>query len=268
LKLGRGFEPGSSVDEKEAIILNQAAVDYFGLENPLDAKLPSKKFGEHTIIGVTDNFNFSSLHNKVEPLIITQNISILYSGISDHDYGDSPVPKLVFRYEGSQLSEVKTILEKEWESTFPEEDLSLGFVEENMQFLYENEQRMNRLVFIVTVISIIIASLGLLGLTVLVTNSRIREMGIRKIVGASDTTIFGLLARSFSFQLGLGIILSVPLTYWLMEQWLSDFAFRIPLSPLLFLASAIISIVIAFVVISYHAYKAAHVNPVESLRSE
>ena len=268
VKLGRGFEPGSSVDKKEGIILNQAAVDYFGLVNPLDEKLPSREFGEHTIIGVTENFNFSSLHEAVEPLIITQNIDILSPGISDNDFGDSPAPKIVFRYTGSQLSEIKSILDKEWKSTFPEEDLNLGFVEENMQFLYESEQRMGRLVFIVTVISIIIASLGLLGLTVLVTNSRIKEMGIRKVVGASDSTIFGLLARSFSLQLGLGIVFSIPVTYWLMAKWLNDFAFQIPLTPWLFLASAVISIGIAFAVISYHAVKATHVNPVESLRAE
>ena len=266
MKLGRSFKPESTADEKEAIILNQAAVEYFGLKDPLNAQLPSMKFGEHQIIGVTEDFNFSSLHNEVDPLIITQNINILYPAISDHDYIDSPVPKLVFRYKGTQLTQLRTILETEWKSTFPEEDLNLGFVEENMQFLYENEQRTNQLVLIVTVISIIIASLGLLGLTVLVINSRVKEMGIRKVVGASDTTIFGLLARSFSLQLGIGILLSIPVTYWMMEQWLSDFAFQIPLSPWLFIVSAIISIVIALIAISYHAVKAATVNPVDSLR--
>lgn len=265
---GRIFDPESSLDKRESIIINQVAAEYFGLNEPLGKRLPGNKFGEHSIIGVTENFNYSSLHNEVEPLVITQNINILYSGISDHDYGDSPVPKLVFQYTGIQLTEVKDILEAEWEATFPEEDLNFSFVEENMRSMYANEERLNRLIFIATIISILIASLGLLGLTVLVINTRVKEIGIRKVIGASDMSIFYLLAKSFSLQLVLGIILSIPVTYWLMRRWLNDFAFKIDMGYDMFLLGGGISVIIALLVISFHAIKAANVNPVESLRSE
>ncbi|MDN5201953.1 ABC transporter permease [Fulvivirgaceae bacterium BMA10] len=268
MKEGRAFDPKSDLDKRQSIIVNQAAVDYFGLDEPLGNRLPSKRFDDHAIIGVTENFNYSSLHSAVEPLVITQNVAIPYSGISDHGYADSPIPKLVFRYTGSQLSQVKQILNKEWENTFPEEDLNFDFVEENMRYQYANEDRLNRLVMISTILSIIIASLGLLGLTVLVVNSRTKEIGIRKVIGASELTIFKLLAKSFSLQLLLGIVLSIPVTYWLMKDWLSGFAYQIDIGIGIFTLSAVISIIVALTVISFHTIKASKTNPVNSLRSE
>ncbi len=268
MKAGRGFEDGSSLDEKQSVIINQAAADYFGLKSPVGSKLPSREFGEHSIIGVTENFNFTSLHNEVEPLVISQDPMIIFSGVSDVGFGDSPVPKLVFRYEGSSLLGVREILDKEWETTFPGEELNFTFVEDDMQQQYAAENRMSRLVTVATILSIIIAALGLLGLTVLVINSKVKEIGIRKVVGASVFTIFWSLARSFSTQLIIGIALSIPITWWLMTDWLSDFAYRINIGVVTFIISAIISAVIALLVISFHTLRAALVNPVKSLRVE
>jgi len=200
--------------------------------------------------------------------VITQNMMILYSGISDHGYGDSPIPKLVFRYQGDQLTDVTNILEKEWENTFPGEELNFSFVEDNMRQQYEAENRMSRLVGVATILSIIIACLGLLGLTVLVINSKVKEIGIRKVVGASEFVIFASLVKSFSWQLLLGIVLSIPITYWLMSDWLNDFAFRINIGFGTFILSALISSFITLLVISFHTIRAALVNPVHSLRTE
>lgn len=268
VKEGRAFEPESTLDQRESIIINQAAADYFGLEDPVGKKLPGSDFGMHTIIGVTENFNYSSLHTEVEPLVITQTLEPIYMGISDHGYQDSPIPKLVFRYNGSRLSKVGDILKKEWEQVFPAEELNFAFVEDNIQAQYENEQRMNRLVSFATILSIIVASLGLLGMTVLMINSRVREIGIRKVMGASELSIFKLLAGSFAPQLLLGILLSIPITYWLMRDWLNNFAYHINIGLDIFILSGIISIVIALLVISAHVMKAARVNPVEVMKRE
>lgn len=268
VKKGRGFEPENGLDQRQSIILNQAAVDYFGIKDPIGKQLPGNDFGEHSIIGITDNFNYSSLHSEVEPLIIVQNIAPIYEGVSDKNFRDSPIPKLVFRYTGEQLANVKNILEKEWEDIFPGEELNFSFVEENMRFQYESENRMNRLVTVSTLLSIIIAGLGLLGLTVLVINSRIKEIGIRKVIGASGFTIFRLLAGSFALQLIIGIALSIPITYWLMSDWLNDFAYRIDIGIGMFVLGGAISLVIAFLAISFHTIKASMINPVESIRTE
>ncbi|HAA14837.1 MAG TPA: hypothetical protein DCE41_25370 [Cytophagales bacterium] len=265
---GTAFDPESEAHRQTGILLNQAAVDYFGFADPIGARLPGQDFIDHTVIGVVEDFHFASLHTSVEPLVITQNVMIPFSGISDMNFQDSPIPKLVFRYTGSQLSNVKTILDAEWQKAFPEEDLNFEFVEENIRAQYASDERMNRLVMVATILAIIIASLGLLGLTVLVINSRIKEIGIRKVIGASETAIFGLLARSFSWQLALGIVLSIPVTFWLMQDWLSGFAYQIRLGVGMFLLSGVISIAVALLVISYHTLRAAKVNPVKSLRAE
>ncbi len=266
VKEGRAFEAESTLDQRESIIINQAAADYFGLQDPIGKKLPSQEFGMHNIIGVTEDFNFSSLHNPVEPLVITQNVVPIYDGISDHGYGDSPIPKLVFKYTGNQLTKVEELLQNEWEQIFPGEEMNFSFVEDNIRTQYENEQRMNKLVSFATILSIIVAGLGLLGMTVLMINSRVREIGIRKVMGASEFSIFGLLTKSFAPQLLLGILLSIPITYWLMRDWLNNFAFRINISIDIFMLGGIISILVALVVISAHVLRAAKANPVESIQ--
>ena len=265
---GRVFDPNNEADTRQGIIVNEAAVRYFGWEEPIGASLPGADFIDHTVIGVVEDFHFASLHSEIEPLVIARNMEIPFSGISDTGFNDSPIPKLVFRYTGNQLSNVKHVLDAEWAKAFPEEDLNFSFVEENIGQQYASDERMNRLVMVATILSIIIASLGLLGLTVLVINSRIKEIGIRKVIGASEGAIFGLLARSFSWQLVLGILLSIPITLWLMQDWLSEFAYRISMGVDIFVLSSIISLAVALIVISYHTWRAAKVNPVKSLRSE
>ena len=264
---GRGFDPENSSDKNNSIIINQAAAEYFGLGDAIGKQLPGK-FDPHTIIGVTNNFNYSSLHYEVEPLIIAQSAGTIYNGASDVNFGDSPIPKLVFKYTGNQLTEVKEILEKEWAKTFPDEDLIFNFVDESMKFQYAGEERMNRIVSVATILSIIIASLGLLGLTIIVVNSRLKEISVRKVIGASERGLFLLLAKSFSLQLLLGVVLSIPITWWLMNNWLSDFAYRISISSFTFLLGAIISVTIALLVISYHSIKVARTNPANTLRME
>lgn len=266
MKSGRAFQEGSTLDQRASIILNQKAVDYFDLKDPLGKQLPGQDFGAHAIVGVTENFNYSSLHSDIEPLVITQNIEPIQAGVSDFGFRSSPVPKLVFKYSGSQLNQVESLLTKDWDDIFPGEELNFFFVEDNIRAQYENEQRMNRLVSFATILSIIVASLGLLGMTVLMINSRMKEIGIRKVIGASELSIFGLLARSFAPQLLIGILLSIPITYWLMKDWLENFAYHITIGVDLFLISALLAVIIALIVISTHTWRAARINPVDSIR--
>jgi len=268
INLGRSFDPDSEADKRNAIVLNQAAAQYFGLEDPIGKSLPSDDFTEHVIIGVTDDFNYSSLHNDVEPLIITQNAGILLPGISDFGFGDSPIPKMVFRYQGGQLLRVREILEKEWSILFPDEQLEFSFVDEDVKYQYAEEEKLNRLISISTILAILIAVLGLLGLTVLVTNSKTKEIGIRKVIGASELSIFSMLAKGFGLQLIIATFIAIPISYLYMRQWLTNFSFQIKMGPLVFILSGSIVLAIALIVISYHTLRASKINPVESLRSE
>lgn len=268
VKEGRLFEPGNTLDERQGVLLNPAAVELLELENPVGGQLPNDEFGDHQILGVTEAFHFSSLHNSIEPLVIVQNPLPILMGISDLDINDSFVPKLVFRYNGSNLMDATDVLRKEWEASFPNESWNYEFVDERIKSQYESEARMNKLITVATVLSIVIAALGLLGLSLLVVNSKVKEIGIRKVMGASTWSIFGLLARGFSIQIAIAIVLSIPITVLLMNQWLENFAYRTSIGVGLFVVSALASILVAGAVISYQTMRASKVNPVESLRSE
>lgn len=265
---GRLFEEGNTLDERQGVLLNPAAVELLGLVNPVGGQLPSDEFGDHMILGVTEAFHFSSLHNSIEPLVIVQNPMPVLMGITDLDVTDSFIPKLVFRYNGSNLLDATQILQNEWEASFPNESWNYEFVDERIKSQYESEARMNKLISVATILSIIIASLGLLGLSLLVANSKIKEIGIRKVMGATPLAIFKLLAKGFSIQILLAIILSIPLTILLMNKWLDNFAYRTEIGVSLFVVSSILSILVAGIVIVYQTMRAARVNPVESLRTE
>lgn len=265
---GRGFEKDNGLDQRQGVIINEAAIAHFGLKNPIGSRLPGKEFGDHQIIGVTENFHYTSLHSEVEPLVIVQNIMPIAMGVSDGDIIDTVVPKLVFTFTGANLTDATDILKKEWEELFPNESWNYAFLDERIAAQYENEARMNKLITVATVLSIIIAMLGLLGLSLLVMNSKVKEIGIRKVMGASQQSIFKLLAKGFTVQIVIAIVLSIPLTLYLMNRWLENFAYRVDIGPGLFILSGIVAILIAGLVIGYHTVRANRINPVESLRDE
>ncbi|MFY0687852.1 MAG: ABC transporter permease [Cyclobacteriaceae bacterium] len=254
--------------DDRSLILNRAAVTYFGLEEPIGAKLPGEEFGDHMIVGVTDDFHFSSLHTEVEPLVIGKSFDLIFEGISDADFQDSVFPKLIFKYTGNNLAEVKEILRASWETLFPNQQLTFSFVDESIRQQYEDESRMQKLLTVATIISIVIASIGLLGLTMLVMHAKEKEIGIRKVVGATTTQMFGLLSKSFASQLVMGIAFSVPFTVWLMRKWLDNFAFQVEIGVGVFVLAGFISIGLALLVISYHTWRASTRNPIKSLRTE
>lgn len=265
---GRDFEVGNGLDQRQSIIINESAAAYFGLDNPVGNKLPGVEFGEHQIIGMVDDFHYSSLHTKVEPLVIVQNIMPIFMGVTDADVTDSPSPKIVFTYSGTHLHDAIDILENEWETTFPNEAPNFEFIDERIRSQYENEARLNKLILIATLLSILIAALGLFGLIMLIANSKVKEIGIRKVMGASVLSIFRLLLKGFALQLIIAILLSVPLTLLLINQWLENFAYRIEVDPTPFLLSTLATLVIAGLVITYHTIRANKTNPIDSLRVE
>ncbi len=265
---GRNFEEDNLSDERQGVIINQAAVKLFELEDPIGKKLPPSNFGDHIIIGVTEDFKYSSLHNEVDPLIIVQNPEPIFAGVTDGDMAESPIPKLMFSYNGPNLVKARELLETEWNTTFGSAEMNWEFLDERIDAQYENEQRMNTLVSVGTVLSILIAMLGLVGLIILVVNSKVKEIGIRKVMGADTMAVFKLLYNSFALPIGIAIVLSVPMTIWLMLQWLDNFAYRVDIGVGVFVISAFVATAIVGLVVGYHAWRASHLNPVESLRAE
>ncbi len=266
---GRSYDGSLASDKERGVVLNETAAEYFGVsEDPIGKKLPGDEFGDHQIIGVAKDFNFESLHSEIRPLVIVQNPIPIFMGINDFNSNDTVVPKLVFRYHGASLLAVENALSPAWSKIFPDEELNFSFVEERLQNQYQNEARVNKIVSIATALSILIASLGLLGLAILVVNTKVKEIGIRKVLGASPRIIFSLLFRGFSLQLLLAAILSVPITIYLMNQWLDDFQYRISIGVEMFVFSGVLSLTIMLLVVGYHVINAARANPVRALRTE
>ncbi|OEK04734.1 ABC transporter permease [Roseivirga misakiensis] len=266
---GRDFDAALEIDKTESIIINEAAAAYFfNTESPIGKQLPGDNFGTHRIVGVVKDFNFESLHTEVQPLVITQNASPITDGVSDFSINSNPIPKVFFKYTGSNLLGVQKLLEDVWADTFPNEELNFSFIDERLRLLYENESRVNQIAGVATVISILIAAFGLLGLTIMVVNTKIKEIGIRKVLGARTFTILGLLMKQFSLQLLLAFFISIPITWYLMNQWLSDFAYRVDVGIIVFLVSGALSFAIMLSVIGFHAIRAARANPIKALRVE
>lgn len=265
---GTNFNEDISLHKSQGVILNEQAAEYFRLENPLGEKLPGDAFGDHIIIGVVKDFNFENMKNEIGPLVIVQNPQPLFEGISDFNVSDNPTPKLVFKYNGSSLTDVGTILSDEWNELFPNQELNFSFVEQRLQQQYEEESRVNKMAGLATLISIMIAAFGLLGLTILLVNAKMKEIGIRKVLGASPKTILAILMNHFIVQLVIAFLVSIPVTWYLMNQWLNDFAYRTAIGVDPFLSSAGLTLVIIMLVLGYHALRAARMNPIKSLRTE
>lgn len=268
LKEGRAFEPGNGLDQRQSVILNETAVRYFGIDEPIGKKLPGKHFGEHQIIGVVEDFNFSSLHETIEPLVIVQNVQPIFEGISDAESSDSPIPKIVFTYSGDHLHHAIDLLNDDWDELFPNEALNYQFLDERIRSQYEGEARLNTLVIVAAVLSICIAALGLFGLIMVVTNDKVKEIGIRKVMGATSLSLFKLIGKGFVIPIWFAFMLSVPISIYMMNKWLNNFAYRVNIDALPFLFAGLITLIIAGAVTLYHTVRASRVNPIESLRSE
>ncbi|MFD2571043.1 ABC transporter permease [Spirosoma soli] len=267
LVAGRNFDPKNSADNYGAIIVNQAFVKKFGWTNPINQRLPGK-FPDHRVIGVTEDFHYASLHAKVEPLIMMMRSDSIFRGIENLMYQSSPSPDLSVRLSVGNVQEKVAMLERTWRSVAPNEPFRFTFLDADLQRQYEAEQRMGRIVTIASVLSIIIACLGLFGLATLAVARRTKEIGVRKVLGASVPSIVNLLAKDFLKLVFVAIIIASPLAWYGMHQWLQDFAYRIDIQWWVFVLAGVLALGVAFLTVSFQSIKAALSNPVKTLRAE
>jgi len=161
-----------------------------------------------------------------------------------------------------------TRIEAVWKGAFPNEIYSYRFLDETIERYYRDEERASRLFTLFALIAIFIGCMGLFGLVSFMANQRVKEVGIRKVLGASITQIVMLFSREFALLVIVAFIIAGPIAYYMMDGWLNDFAYKIPLSPWLFVTGVMISVAIAFGTVGYRSVKAALANPVDSLRDE
>ncbi|MEC5145891.1 ABC transporter permease [Chitinophaga sp. 212800010-3] len=252
---GRYFSKDFAGDEHNYLV-NETALKTMGL-TPTAALGKTITYSGHvgTIIGVLRDFNFKPIHQPVDPLLL----------MKDWSRGNLYV---VVRTTPATLKAILPLVQKSFGSVYQGYPFTYGFVDQDLSRLYVAEQHMGRLINVFSLLSILVSCLGLFGLSAYTAQRRFKEIGVRKVLGASVAGIVRLLAGEFLLPVAIAGLIAFPLAAWVMTRWLAAFAYRIPLHWWFFLVAGTGALIIALITISFQAIKAALVNPVQSLRSE
>ena len=260
---GRNFSEDRGADEN-TVILNEALAQRFGFENPLgeiittftqksDGGFDTENLLEFTIIGVVKNFHFKSLRENIAPLG-------LFKGSSRGN--------VIFKIDSKNAETALSKLKNSWKEMAPGQPFSYSFLDERFDRMYRSENRVSNLVSVFSVLIIVIACLGLFGLSAYSTEQRTKEIGIRKVLGASVSGIVSLVSKEFLKLIVISLLIAAPIGYFIMQQWLKDFTYKTNIGFDVFLIAGIGIIVIASITVSWQSIKAALTNPVNSLKSE
>lgn len=252
---GRNFSKEMLTDSS-AVILNETAAKMLGFQQPLNKFIYGPGGVPFHIVGVVKDFNAGSLHNKIPPLVLKNSLD---NGAMAFRVETKNLPKLI--------SEIKTLYHTKY-ANMAGQPFSYSFMDEEFNHLYHSEQNIGRIFISFSFFSILIACLGLLGLVTYAAEQRIKEIGIRKVLGASITNLIMMLSNDFLKLIGIAAVISFPIAWWGMSLWLQDFAYRTSISWWIFVVAGFLAVTIAMITVSYQALKAALANPVQSLRSE
>lgn len=260
---GRMFDEARLSDRARAALINEAAAEFLGWASPDSALNKEIVLGtggsggqSRRIIGVVEDFHYMGLQSPIEPLVL------LLLG------QNMPVGYLTLSTKTGDAREAVRFAERTWSGLFPEYPFEYFFLDEDFKRLYEKEERLGRLIAFLTYLGIFITCLGLWGLSSLSTEQRIKEIGVRKILGASVSGIILLLSREFARWVLVANLIAWPIGYFLVRDWLQNFAYRARITPDIFVLSAVFALTIAVATVSLQTRRAAQANPVESLRYE
>ena len=256
---GRDLSTEMASDASEGFLLNEAAIRAFGLEeNPVGRRieysygLPEPKLGR--IVGVVKDFHYASLHTKVEPLMM---------------HAHPPFSAFLnVRVKTDNIKETVSRLKAKWATFQPSAEFDFFFLDSHYDNQYREEMNLGKVIAFFTILAVVIACMGLFGLASFITEQRTKEIGVRKVLGASIKSIMGALSREFVLLILLANLLAWYPAYYFLSGWLDDFAFRVDISLLTFLIAAMGALFIALTTISFKTYVAARKNPVRSLRYE
>lgn len=261
LQLLKGRNFAKDFSDSSSVIVNEETVKQVGWKEPLGQYLeyPGGNNQKFKVIGVVKDFNVQSLHNAIIPF------ALFHTSSKTYDIGTSYI---VARVEPGETNAVLTQLESKWKSFAPATPFDYSFLDEEFNALYQSDKRMGSVFGLFTMLSIFVACLGLFGLAIYTAERRTKEIGIRKILGASVHGVVGLLSKDFLKLVFIAAIIAFPLAWWAMNKWLEDFVYRINISWEVFVVAGIAVLLIALITVSFKAIKAAMANPVKSLRTE
>ena len=249
---GRFFSNEFPTDGNGAVILNEAAVKALNIENPV-----GQQFGYHgnrKIIGVVKDFNFSSLHQEINPLILL---------IDPYQYQSAYI-----KLSGDNIAGALQFIEQSVQQVIPDYMFGYSFLDDNLNKLYKTEQSAGKILSVFSMLAVLIACLGILGLIIYITENRTKEIGIRKVNGAKISEILALMNKGFVKWVVIAFVIATPIAYYAMHKWLENFAYKTSLSWWIFALAGVLALGIALLTVSFQSWKAATRNPVEALRYE
>ena len=255
---GRNFDAKVAGDTVTSIIVNETMVKDMGwtianaVGQPLKGYMESKT---PVVIGVVQDFNFRPLKEKVMPQMF-------------HQFNDYAPYKFFVRIKPGNPSPALAAMQKAWSSVVADLPFNYSFLDESLDNFYKAERKWSNIIGWAGGISIFLACLGLFGLAALAAVNRTKEIGIRKVLGASVTNIVGLLSKDFLKLVALALFVATPIAWYFMHKWLQDFAYRISIGWWIFIAAGSLALILAFITIAFQAAKAGIANPVKSLRTE
>jgi putative ABC transport system permease protein len=254
---GRGFSR-DFMSDTSSFVINEAAAKVLGFKSYNDAIGVNFGYGgrKGKLIGVINDFHFESMHQRIVPLVL-----LLPGNLGNFN-------RISLKLSGSNLPSTLGYIEKTWKKFLPDTPYQSSFLDENFARLYAAEQKQKTLLIIFAFLAIFIACLGLFGLSAFAISQRIKEIGIRKVLGADISTIVALLSKDFLKLVAISALPAFGVAYFFMYKWLQDFAYRISMPWWIFFVAAVVAAAIALITISFQAIKAAIANPVKSLRTE
>ncbi len=253
IELIKGRNITDQIADSSAVIINEQALKIIGYDDPIGAKIVWGEV-ELTIVGVVKDFHFKSIHQHIEPLVMGS--------------GQNWLSRTLIKISNDDIKESISRIKNQWEKQNPSKEFSYSFLDDDFDRLYQAEDVTAKLFSYFSALAIVISCLGLFGLSSFMVEQRTKEIGIRKVLGAPLSNLFFLVSKDFTILVMIAFVLSVPIGWYFMDQWLSSFAYRIQLTSSIFFLSGCLALLIALITVSYQSFEAAASSPIKSLTRE
>jgi putative ABC transport system permease protein len=256
IKSGRNFQEDMPSDTIRSVLVNETFVKRMNWTEPLGKKV--SLFGDSTqlqgrVIGVMKDYHQTGMYNQIESLLLLYRISNR---------------QVYVKIDDKESKQALAFIEKKWHEVFPDQPFVYEYLSHRFNMQFEADEKRGFIFTLFTVLAILIACLGLFGLASYTVEQRTREVGIRKVFGAADMTIIGLISKDFLILIGISILISFPVSWYIMNKWLAQYVYKYQIGPWLFILSAFLTCLITFITISFKAYQASVMNPAQSVRRQ
>jgi putative ABC transport system permease protein len=264
---GRRLNPQVGTDSS-AFLINESFAQAFNWDDPTSEMLPNTSFQSHQIVGVVKDFHHASLYQPIEPILFAKSPDAVFSGISNLMIRSNTNPRMLIKSNLQDFDRFKAVLEEEWNRVFPGETFEFTFLDETITAQYKADERLGKMVFMAAFIAILIAAMGLFAMVALSIAGRTKEIGIRKVLGASGWSISWMFGKEFLVITVIGVLVALPLSWYLMQGWIEQFAVKEWPSWFSFSVLILAGLAFTVVIVYSQSFRASQMNPVDTLKDE